>query len=204
MSSEERVLVVPRSVFDGVGSFQGFCGEPEPYLNAFFQSGNNGFAPRSEVETDPSRKQIIPYAVFRHGDRILHYVRGGKGGERRLLAKGSIGIGGHINDSDVASECFDAQAYRRAVDREIGEELRIQGGFTDRIVGLINDDSSEVGRVHLGVVHLVELNSDQVSAGEAVIEQPEFLSVDELGGRADSLETWSQIVLANWAEICPD
>lgn len=80
MSLDERVLVVPRSVFDGVGSFQGFCGVSAPYLSAFFQAGNNHFAARSEVETDPSRKQIIPYAVFRYQGRILHYVRGGKGG----------------------------------------------------------------------------------------------------------------------------
>ncbi len=142
MGMDESVLVVPRLIFDEVGSFQGFCGEPEPYLNAFFQPGNNHLAPRSEVETDPSRKQIIPYAVFRFEDRILHYVRGGRGGEKRLLAKGSIGIGGHINDSDVASATFDTQTYRKAVDREISEELRIQDGFTDRIVGLINDDST--------------------------------------------------------------
>ncbi len=201
MGMDESVLVVPRSIFDEVGSFQGFCGEPEPYLNAFFQSGNNHFAPRSEVETDPSRKQIIPYAVFRFEDRILHYVRGGGGGEKRLLAKGSIGIGGHINDSDVALATFDTQTYRKAVDREISEELRIQDGFTDRIVGLINDDSTEVGRVHLGVVHLVALNSDRVSAGETVIEQLDFLTEACLRERMETMESWSQIVLRGWSQF---
>lgn len=99
------------------------------------------------------------------------------------------------------AECFDTQAYRRAVDREISEELRIEDGFTDRIVGLINDDSSDVGRVHLGVVHLVELNSARVTAGEAAIEKLEFLSTADLAARAEALESWSQIVLQAWDSI---
>ncbi len=201
MSADENVLVVRRSLFEEIGSFQGFHADPKPYLEAFFQPGSNFFAPRSEVETDPSLKQIIPYAVFRHEGRILHYVRGGKGGEQRLVAKGSLGIGGHINDFDVSTPTFDTSSYRAAVEREIGEELVIRDGFTDRIVGLINDDSSDVGRVHLGVVHLVDLRSDVVTAGEAVIEQLEFLAVDELSNRENRLETWSQIVMAAWTEI---
>lgn len=200
--TEENVLVVRRSLFDEIGAFQGFCAEPKRYLGAFLNRENNFFAPRSSAENDPSLKQIIPYAVFRHGGRILHYVRGGKSGEARLVAKGSIGIGGHINDSDDDLDpTLDRDAYRTAVEREISEELRIRGTFTDRIVGLINDDSTDVGRVHLGVVHVVDLESDDVAPGEAVITELAFLEPAEIVARRDALETWSQIVIDGWGRI---
>jgi len=198
---EENILVVRRSLFDQIGAFEGFRADPNAYLAAFFAEGNNFFVPRSSAEEDPSLKQIIPYAVFRHGGRILHYVRGGKSGEKRLVAKGSIGIGGHINDGDLHVATFDDRAYRTAVEREISEELQLGGGFTDRIVGLINDDSTEVGRVHLGVVHVVDLESDDVLPGESAITQLAFLEPVAVTLLRDRLETWSQILVDGWDEI---
>jgi predicted NUDIX family phosphoesterase len=192
---DEQVLVVRRSLFDELGSFQGFCAEPQRYLEVFLRRENNFFAPRSSAETDPSLKQIIPYAIFTHGGRILRYVRGGKSGEKRLVAKASIGIGGHINDADEGLFAFNEDAYRIAVEREISEELKLGGGFTDRVIGLINDDSNEVGAVHLGVVHLVELESAEVSPGEAAIARLEFVTTDELIAGRENLESWSQIAL---------
>ena len=198
---DEQVLVVRRSLFDELGSFQGFCSEAQRYLDVFLRRENNFFAARSSAETDPSLKQIIPYAVFTHAGRILRYVRGGKSGEKRLVAKASIGIGGHINDGDEGLFAFNNDAYRIAVEREIAEELRLGGGFMDRVVGLINDDSTEVGQVHLGVVHLVELESDDVRPGEAAITQLDFVAPDVLGEGREGLETWSQIVLDHWKAI---
>jgi predicted NUDIX family phosphoesterase len=198
---DEQVLVVPRSLFDQLGSFQGFCAEPQRYLDVFLRRENNFFAPRSSAETDPTLKQIIPYAVFTHAGRILRYVRGGKSGEKRLVAKSSIGIGGHINDADEGLFAFNEDAYRIAVEREITEELRLGGGFTDRVVGLINDDSNEVGQVHLGVVHRVELESDQVKPGEAAIARLEFVTPQTLRDEREGLETWSQIVADHWDAI---
>jgi predicted NUDIX family phosphoesterase len=198
---DEQVLVVRRSLLDQLGSFQGFSSEAQRYLDVFLKRENNFFAPRSTAETDPLLKQIIPYAVFTHAGRVLRYVRGGKSGEKRLVAKASIGIGGHINDGDEGLFAFNADAYRIAVEREIAEELRLGGGFTDRVVGLINDDSTEVGQVHLGVVHLVELESDDVRPGEAAITQLEFVEPDILREGREGLETWSQIVLDHWTAI---
>lgn len=200
---EEQILVVRRSLFDQLGSFQGFCAEPEKYLPAFLKRENNFFVPRSAAEEDPSLKQIIPYAVLTHGGRILRYVRGGKSGEKRLVAKASIGIGGHMNHEDEGLFAFDADAYRVAVEREIAEELRLTGGFTDRVVGLINDDSNDVGRVHLGVVHLVELESPEVKPGEAAITKLEWMTPAELIAERELLETWSQIVVDQWTAISP-
>ena len=193
--SEEQILVVRRKLFDELGSFQGLCSEVDRYLQAFLLKENNFFVPRSSAENDPSLKQLIPYAVFRHGGKILCYTRGAKSGEKRLVAKGSIGIGGHINDTDESLFSFDQSAYHNAVSREIGEELVLGGGFTERAVALINDDSTEVGSVHLGVVHLVDLENADVRAGEKAIASLGFATPEELFARKDSLETWSQIVL---------
>ncbi len=200
---DEQVLVVRRRLFDELGSFQGFCAEPQRYLEVFLKRENNFFAPRSSAETDPSLKQIIPYAIFRHAGRVLRYVRGGKSGEKRLVAKASIGIGGHINDADEGLFAFNEDAYRIAVEREITEELKLGGGFTDRIVGLINDDSNEVGQVHLGVVHLVELESDDVRPGEAAIAKLEFVAPSVLQAERENLESWSQIVLDHLPKLSP-
>jgi hypothetical protein len=106
-----------------------------------------------------------------------------------------IGIGGHVNDTDENLLHFDQSAYHKAVKLEISEELRLGGGFRERAVALINDDSSEVGRVHLGVVHLVELENDNVSAGEKAIAELGFATREELLERRDTFETLSQILL---------
>ena len=96
----ENILVVKRSLLDELGTFQGLNFEPQRYLGALLSRGNNFFLPRAAAEHDPAHKQIIPYAIIAHRDRVLYYVRGKKAGEQRLVAKGSIGIGGHMNDSD--------------------------------------------------------------------------------------------------------
>src|SRR5438105_1898888 len=192
---QENVLVVRRSLFDELGSFHGLNFEPEKYLSALLSRGNNFFLPRAQAENDPSYKQIIPYALIAYGNTVLHYVRGKKAGEQRLVAKGSIGIGGHMNESDESLFALDEAAYRAGVEREVGEEISINTKFDDRIVALLNDDSNEVGQVHLGVIHIFKLIEPKVDKREAMITNLAFLGKDELLARRDSLETWSQICL---------
>ena len=189
----ENVLVVRRALFDELGSFHGLNFEPQRYLDAMLARGNNYFLARNSAETDPTHKQIIPYALLACGDRVLHYVRGKKAGEQRLVAKGSIGIGGHMNDEDESLFAWDEQAYRAGVEREVKEEVLIETPFEDRIVALLNDDSTEVGSVHLGVVHVFRLEEPKVQKREAMITNLGFLTKDELLQRRKSLETWSQI-----------
>src|SRR5438046_2578586 len=110
--SRENVLVVRRNLFEQLGSFQGLNFEPEKYLNVLLSRGNNFFLPRAQAENDSAYKQIIPYVLLAFQDRVLHYVRGKKAGEQRLVAKGSIGIGGHMNESDESLFAWDEQAYR--------------------------------------------------------------------------------------------
>ena len=192
---EENVLVIKRSLFDELGSFQGLNFEPRKYLDAILSRGNNFFLGRGQAEKDPSHKQIIPYVLLTHGDKVLFYVRGKKAGEQRLVAKGSIGIGGHMNESDETLFALDEAAYRAGVEREVGEEIAINTKFEDRIVALLNDDSTEVGQVHLGIVHVFKLAEPKVEKREAMITNVAFVGKEELSQRRDSLETWSQICL---------
>jgi predicted NUDIX family phosphoesterase len=192
---EENVLVIKRSLFDELGNFQGLNFEPRKCLDAILSRGNNFFLSRAQAEKDPSHKQIIPYVLLTHAGKVLHYVRGKKAGEQRLVAKGSIGIGGHMNESDESLFALDEAAYRAGVEREVGKEISINTKFEDCVVALLNDDSNEVGKVHLGVVHVFKLAEPKVEKREAMITNLAFLGKEELVTRRDSLETWSQICL---------
>jgi predicted NUDIX family phosphoesterase len=191
----ENVLVIPRALFDQLGSFHGLNFEPRRYLDAMLSRGNNFFLARAKAENDPTHKQIIPYAILACGDRVLHYVRGKKAGEQRLVAKGSIGIGGHMNQDDELLWAWDKETYLGGVEREVMEDVKIETPFEDRIVALLNDDTTEVGRVHLGVVHVFRLEQANVQKREAMITNLAFLNKQELEERRDTLETWSQICL---------
>jgi predicted NUDIX family phosphoesterase len=191
----ENVLVVRRSLFDQLGSFQGLNFEPQKYLKAFLSRGNNFFLPRPEAEINPDYKQIIPYALIAFENKIAYYVRGKKAGEQRLVAKGSIGIGGHMNEADESLFALDEAAYRAGVEREVNEEIKIESSFEDQIVALLNDDTTEVGRVHLGVVHVFKLAEPKIEKREAMITGLTFLPKEELLARRETMESWSQICL---------
>jgi predicted NUDIX family phosphoesterase len=189
----EEILVIPRELFDKLGSFQGIQTDVLKYLEAILDPANNFFMDRGKAEEDPSFKQIIPYALFHHEGRYLHYTRGKSGGESRLHAQGSVGIGGHINPVDERADPLGRETYLAGVEREIDEELHITGGHRNRIVGLLNDDSNDVGKVHLGVVHVFELESDQIESGEDALANLAFQSITDLKGELHgSLETWSK------------
>jgi len=198
---DEKVLGFPRALFEQLGTFQGFNPNVSRYLPSILDPKNNSFRQRAQAETDPGFKQIIPYVVITDGQRILHYVRGKKSGEQRLVAKGSIGIGGHINDEDHSLFAVGEQAFRDAVEREVNEEINVEGVFDGKAVGLINDDSTEVGKVHFGVVHVLRRSPEQVKRRETLITQLDFLTAQELQSRRDLLETWSQLCLDNIATI---
>jgi len=188
-------LVVRRSLFDQLGGFQGLNFEPGKYLNAFLSRGNNFFFPRPDADNNPAYKQIIPYALIAFNNTVLYYVRGKKAGEQRLVAKGSIGIGGHMSEEKdkFLWHTTDEAAYRAGVEREVNEEIKIGTQFEDRIVALLNDDTTDVGRVHLGIVHVFKLAEPKVEKREAMIRGLTFLTREELMTRRESLESWSQI-----------
>jgi len=190
----EQVLVVPRSLLEEIGMFQGLKAEGvEEALVKLLDPQNHFFMDRAEAEEDPTHKQLIPYCVFKHGDKLLHYTRGKSGGENRLHAKLSVGVGGHINPVDTGAGRTGRDAYFAAVEREIDEELELPGGYQQRIIALLNDDSNPVGEVHLGVVHLVELADGNATSKEDALSELSFSSIGDLNGPLyERLETWSQ------------
>jgi len=198
MAPEEQVLVVERKVIEQIGMFQGLAFDAQRYLDEIFIPGVPRFMPRSQVEGDPSFKQLIPYVLMAHDSKYLSYVRGKRAGESRLVALRSIGIGGHINPVDADNSTLFAHEranYESAVQREVQEEVDVKADHKDRIVALLNDESNEVGSVHLGIVHFWNLDSPEVSKREQMITQMEFMSADELEKVRDSLETWSALCL---------
>jgi predicted NUDIX family phosphoesterase len=148
------------------------------------------------MEIDPSFKQLIPYVIFRHTDAegresVFAYVRGKGQGERRLHAKRSIGIGGHISSDDSA----EINAYDEGLRRELAEEVEIDTPYRESCVGLINDDETEVGKVHLGVVHIFDVETPAVRPRESEIIEAGFRPVRELLADLDGFESWSRICL---------
>lgn len=192
----ERVMVVPARLLDELGRFQGFCADTDRYLSVILDKQHISFRPRSQMEEDPSFKQIIPYCILRSGGTVFRYTRGKKMGEKRLHALESIGVGGHISLTDDRPLIGGAElTYQEAMHRELDEEVIIDSPYREQCVGLINDDSTPVGQVHLGVVHLFDLEKPQVRRREAALTQAGFVSLEELRSGSDRLETWSQICL---------
>jgi predicted NUDIX family phosphoesterase len=198
----ERVLVVPTEIFHRLGHFQGFRSQTEGvahYLEELLDPRHISYRPRSEMEVDPSFKQLIPYCIFRYsnpqaGTMIFQYTRGKGQGEGRLHSKRSVGIGGHISSDDAVAQAG-GNAYLEGLRRELEEEVSIDSPYTQQCVGLINDDNTEVGKVHLGVVHVFDLERPAVEPRESEIIESGFLPVGTLLGDLERFESWSRICL---------
>ena len=207
MNEQEQVLVVETKVVEQVGLFQGLAFDVDRYLPELFAPGVARFMPRPDAEKNPDFKQLIPYVIICHDQKVLSYVRGKRAGEKRLTGLRSIGIGGHINPDDnptLNMPLFDddfLEAYQTAVKREVAEELTLNTKHTNHIVALLNDDSNEVGSVHLGVVHLWNLDAPRVEKREQMITQLTFMTPSELETVRETCETWSQKCLDHLEKI---
>ncbi len=190
----ERVLIVPAAEFDRLGRFQGFSGAADRYLEALLTPEMARFRPRSEVEDDPAWKQIIPYVIFRAGAAVFAYTRGQAGGESRLRRLRSLGVGGHVAEADADGRAT-PEAYDLALRRELAEEVAINSPGAIRRLGLINDDSNPVGRVHLGVVHLYDLERPDVTPREDALAEAGFVPIADLPALRDQFETWSRFCI---------
>ena len=194
----EQVLVVPTELFHDLGHFQGFCADVDRYLPTLLGFEHTRYLPRHLAEQDPSYKQLIPYVVFRHVDNlgrhlVFQYTRGKGQGEGRLHSKRSVGVGGHISIDDVTEQTV--HPYEDGLRRELAEEVLIDSPYAEHRVGLINDDETEVGRVHLGIVHVFDLQRPAVEPRETEIIDSGFRPVEELLADLSGFETWSQICL---------
>lgn len=198
--AQEQVLVIPTAVFHALGHFQGFSGEVDRYLPAVLECGEISYRPRGEMELDPSFKQLIPYVVFRWIDDqgrpcLFNYQRGGGSGEARLRAKRSVGVGGHISTIDAAAAVSSSDVYREGLERELAEEVAIDASFREACIGLINDDETDVGKVHLGVVHVFNMDKPAVSPREDDIQDTRFTPLEAIADELDHYESWSQIAV---------
>jgi predicted NUDIX family phosphoesterase len=192
MPLDEKVLVIPTERFRVAGYFHGFRPADDAYRAAILDPAAFSFRPRYEVETDPSFKQLIPYVVLKCGDLLFHYRRGSAGTEKRLEALRSVGIGGHISEADASGS---GNSYTIGMMREVSEEVKLNSSFSEKCIGFINDDRTPVGSVHLGVVHVFELESPSAHSREDALADAGFADWRELLRCAEQFETWSQFVL---------
>jgi predicted NUDIX family phosphoesterase len=197
--AEERILVVPTTLFRDLGYFQGFSRNIDQYWPRLVVGDHVEYRARGEMEEDPSFKQLIPYVLFRWTDRdgavhLFEYQRGSGQGERRLHAKRSVGVGGHISSID-AEIGHSQHVYREGMRRELEEEVVIDTPYSESVVGLINDDETPVGRVHLGMVHLCDVEQPSVRPREADILEARFSPVADILSRLDQFESWSEIAV---------
>jgi predicted NUDIX family phosphoesterase len=195
--AEENILVIPTALFHDLGYFQGFTADVARYLPILLDGNHIEYRPRGRMEDDPSFKQLIPYVLFRWIDaggvaHLFEYERGAGQGERRLHAKRSVGVGGHISSVDTAAG---GDVYREGMRRELDEEVVIESPFQESIVGLINDDQTPVGQVHLGVVHVCDIRQPLVRPREADILDARFRPVAEILPRLKQFESWSEIAV---------
>ena len=188
------MLCFKRELFEQLGVFQGLNLEVEKYLPVVTAVANTTYLNRSEAELDRRYKQLIPYVLILCGDKILRYRRGKGGGEKRLHGFYSVGIGGHIADVDV--ELFSNAGYQESMRRELMEEVAIEND-KDAAVAAINDDSTDVGYVHFGVVHVLSVANEDVAGHRSGILAPEFVPIADAVKSAAEYETWSQFCLQN-------
>jgi len=199
MAVEERVLCFERRLLEELGVFQGLSLEVERYLPVVTASSNLVYRNRSEAEQDPRYKQLIPYVLILCNGKLLRYRRGKGGQETRLHGLFSVGIGGHISDEDHG--LFSSPAgYQDGMRREISEEVAVDG-VKEAAVAVINDDSTDVGRVHFGVVHIMHVAAEAVAGGRSGIVGPEFVPIAAVLKDLSPYESWSRFCLENLEQL---
>src|SRR5882762_1377156 len=195
MTAEERVLCFERKLLEELGLFQGLSLAVEKYLPVITSPSRLVYLNRSEAELDKRYKQLIPYVLLLCNGRILRYRRGKGGQETRLHGLYSVGIGGHISDTDDGLFSKDV-GYRDGMRREIMEEVAIDP-VEESAVAVINDDSTEVGYVHFGVVHIMHLADETIVGRRSGIVAPEFIPIVEAVKDLSAYESWSRLCLEN-------
>lgn len=187
--NDEKILVVRRKSLFQDGGFDGFL-PLEKFTNYLeIIKENREFMWRSEMELDTNYKQIIPYLVFSFDNRFFLMQRKSTASETRLKNKYSLGIGGHIRQEDIVSDNIFEWAKR-----EFEEEVNYSGQINIKLLGLINDDSTEVGRVHFGLVIMLEGDSSAISV-KSELKSGQLFDMTECMEYYPNMETWSQLVL---------
>jgi predicted NUDIX family phosphoesterase len=189
---QEKVLVVPSTIINSLCP-KPFSRNTEGVIDAAIK--NAQFLARKIAETDFNFKQIIPYVIVRHENRYILMRRTTKQTEARLHDKYSIGVGGHINDQDMSKGI--ENIIHQGMRREIDEEIHIKSERSCELVGVINDNSSEVSRVHMGLVYILTAGSSDFTIVELDNYTASWATVEEMALSYDKMESWTQIVYDN-------
>jgi len=193
MATEEKVLCFERKLFEELGVFQGLCLDVAKYLPVVTSASHLVYLNRSAAEQDRRYKQLIPYCLLICKEKILRYRRGKGGQETRLHGLYSVGIGGHISEEDHGLFSKD-RGYQEGMRRELMEEAGVDAG-NGPAVAAINDDSTEVGYVHFGVVHVLRVADEVVANRRDGIVSPEFIPIADAVKEPTGYESWSRLCL---------
>ena len=193
MTTEERVLCFERKLLDELGVFQGLSLEVEKYLPVVTSSSRLVYLNRSDAEHNKRYKQLIPYVLLICNSKILRYLRGRGGQETRLHGLYSVGIGGHISEEDHGLFSI-GPGYHEGMRRELMEEVAVEEE-NEAAVAVINDDSTEVGCVHFGVVHIIHVAKESIAGRRSGIVGPEFIPIVEAVKDPSGYESWSRFCL---------
>jgi predicted NUDIX family phosphoesterase len=200
MAMEERVLCFKRKLLQDLGVFQGLSLEVEKYLPIVTAASSLTYLNRSDAEQDKRYKQLIPYILLISDGRILRYRRGKGGQETRLHGLYSVGIGGHISEEDHGLFSNGRGGYQDGMRRELMEEVALDE-VKEAAVAVINDDSTEVGQVHFGVVHVMQVAKENVAGRRSGIVAPEFIPIADAVRGVAGYESWSRFCLENMAVL---
>jgi predicted NUDIX family phosphoesterase len=171
-----------------------------------FHTAGLWIGPRDALEQMPNYRQIIPYVVLRVGDQFVRYTRTPTGGEDRLHGKMSIGLGGHIDLSDIVSvnDCVDLIAtFQNAAQRELDEEIGDIDCISREWIGILVDNDTDVGRVHIGIVGILNLRTAPTDTNDHAISDISLCSVEELKHSRNRLEGWSTMLLDYFSNTKP-
>lgn len=185
---DEMILVVKRSEFFKQESPWAGLKQVDFDFYLALINKKKEFLPRSTMEVDPSYKQIIPYLIFSHKDSFFLMQRNDNATENRLKNKYSLGIGGHIREEDLTNGSIFSWA-----EREFHEEVEYKDAFTIKPLGILNDDASAVGQVHVGFVFLLEGSTPHILV-KSELKSGQLVTLRECKSYFNSMETWSQIV----------
>jgi predicted NUDIX family phosphoesterase len=186
---DEQILVVRRT--DLLAGQDSWHGLKEVDFDHYMHIINHRkeFHSRSLMEIDPTYKQIIPYLIFTHDDKYFLMQRKSDASEARLRNKLTLGIGGHIRQEDMKENSLFAWALR-----EFHEEVHYAGNVKVLPLGIINDDSNDVGKVHIGFAFLLCGDSPEISV-KSELKSGELLSYDDCLAIKENMESWSQFAL---------
>lgn len=186
---EEKILVVPARTLFPEKPILGFCSMDSFDAYAALIMAHKQFIPRCDAEQDPFYKQIIPYLIFSYQDKYFLMQRKSTASEQRLRNKYSLGIGGHIREEDITAT--DIIGWAR---REFHEEVSYDGSYTILPLGIINDETTEVGRVHTGFAFLLQGDSPAISV-RSELKEGNLVPLSLCQESFESLETWTQLLL---------